>query len=151
MAGEVIQLTEFSSAHVDQLHALYQNEWWSHDRTVEQTQKAIAGSSLNFGFVNRDTDELVAYTRVLSDFVLKAIISDVIVRPDFRNHGLGARLMEAVLSHPALAEVKRFELSCLPEMEPFYARWGFTADLSATRRLLKAFSPKPIPAESLSG
>ena len=130
---EVIRLAQFSATHIEQLHALYQNEWWSRGRTLEQTQKIVAGSALNFGFVSRDTDELVAYTRVLSDFVIKVCIYDVIVRPDFRKHKLGARLIEAVLSHPALVEVKHFELSCLPDVEPFYARWGFKSDLGALR------------------
>lgn len=55
---------------------------------------------------------------------------DVIVAPAFRNLGLGRQLMETIVKHPTLKVVKHLELYCLPDMVPFYERWGFSTEVS---------------------
>jgi hypothetical protein len=35
-------------------------------------------------------------------------------------------LLDAVVGHPHLAEVRSIELVCQPGLVPFYRRWGFT-------------------------
>ncbi|WP_417714868.1 GNAT family N-acetyltransferase [Pseudoalteromonas obscura] len=54
--------------------------------------------------------ELVGFARVLSDFIYKAVIFDVIVAPDERGKGLGITLMELIKHHPKLNKVLHFEL-----------------------------------------
>ena len=110
--------------HINQLHDLYQNEWWTKDRTLDETQEIVKNSSVVIAFVN-DDDDLVAFARVLSDFVAKAIIFDVIVEPHYRKQGLGKKLMDAILLHDKLQKVKHFELYCLPKMVAFYKDYGF--------------------------
>jgi predicted GNAT family N-acyltransferase len=82
------------------------------------------------GVVEQDSKRLVGFARVLTDSIFKAFIFDVIVASDYRDKKLGALLMDAVLSHRNLQQVKHFELYCLPEMESFYQRWGFSRDVS---------------------
>ncbi len=81
------------------------------------------------GAVDQVSGQLVAFARVLTDGVFKAKIFDVIVAPDFRNRGLGTQLMNAIRENPQLRDVRNLELYCLPEMAPFYERWGFTSNL----------------------
>ena len=38
--------------------------------------------------------------------------------------------MDAIVNHPTLSAVKHLELYCLPNMVPFYERWGFSTDVS---------------------
>jgi hypothetical protein len=52
-------------------------------------------------------------------------------------------LMDAVVNHPALRSVTHLELYCLPEMTPFYERWGFTTDLGELRLMRLARSLPP--------
>lgn len=61
------------------------------------------------------------------------LFQNVVVAPDFRGHQLGRALLDAVVSHPALARVGHIELYCLPELVPFYQKWGFTGELGALR------------------
>jgi hypothetical protein len=35
-----------SAAQLQELHALYQNEWWSKGRTLEETRKCVDGSQI---------------------------------------------------------------------------------------------------------
>ncbi len=118
-----------SQAHIQQLHALYQNESWSKGRSLEETASCIQDSSLYIALLGAH-DNLVAFARVLSDYIFKAIIFDVIVQEQCRGDGLGDVLIELIKNHPRLSRVKHFELYCVPELHPFYARHGFTTDVS---------------------
>jgi predicted GNAT family N-acyltransferase len=110
------------------LHSLYQREWWTKSRTVEQTQAIVANSSIVVGIVD-SKDDLVAFARVLTDFIVKALILDVIVAEERRNERLGAALMHYLIEHPKLARVADFELYWRPEMGSFYRKWAFTSDI----------------------
>ncbi len=121
--------------HKSQLWDLYRGEWWSADRTLQDTHDIIAGSSINFGIVDLTQDRLVAYSRVLTDYIRKALIYDVIVAPTHRGLHLGARQMDRILSHPKLARVAHFELGCKPDLVAFYERWDFSADLAGTNHM----------------
>jgi hypothetical protein len=37
--------------------------------------------------------------------------------------------MRRIVEHPDLRAVKHFELACLRELAPFYARFGFTTEV----------------------
>jgi GNAT superfamily N-acetyltransferase len=75
----------------------------------------------------------VAVARVLTDFIYKATIYDVIVDEELRGRGFGRALVEAILKHPDLQNVRDVELYTRPELIPFYEKWGFTADLPEAR------------------
>ena len=113
---------------VAQLHSLYRQEWWTKDRTLEETQACVDGSQLCIGLINAN-DELIGFARVLTDYTFKALIFDLIVRKDHRKTGLGDKLITLITSHTRLQAVKHFELYCLPEMHDFYARHQFTNNL----------------------
>ncbi|KOP24799.1 GCN5 family acetyltransferase [Hapalosiphon sp. MRB220] len=129
----VEQLTE---AQISDLLDLYKNEFWSHKRTRDQVEKMLAASDIVIGLVD-ECDRLVAFTRILTDFIYRATIYDVIVKPSHRNMGLGAKLMESVINHPKLNSVEVLALYCLPEMINFYQRWGFTVDVDELRLMFR--------------
>ncbi len=113
-----------SDKHIKQLHRLYINEWWTRDRTLEETQYVVKNSSVVIAIID-EQDDLAAFVRVLSDFVFKATIFDFIVREDMRSQRLGDRLMALLRRHERLQKVKHFELYCLPEMREYYEQYGF--------------------------
>ena len=86
-----------------------------------------------FGVCEPCSGRLLAFARVLTDGVFKAFVFDVIVAKDSRGRGLGSRLMRRILEHPDLREVKHVEVACLPELETFYERLGFTTDVGGIR------------------
>mmetsp|Transcript_14152 Transcript_14152/g.16114 ORF Transcript_14152/g.16114 Transcript_14152/m.16114 type:complete len:137 (-) Transcript_14152:75-485(-) len=126
-------VTELSNEYITQLHSLYQKEWWSKTRTLEET-KACVSNSLCFGLVRDET--LVAFARVITDFTFKAIIFDVIVRKEYRGMGLSTNLLERIKQDPRIKDVKSKELYCLPEMEQFYENQGFSANFNGRKLLL---------------
>lgn len=111
--------------HVDQLLDLYRQEWWSATRQKPDVTRMLAESDYIFGWVDPAVDQLVAFCRVLSDRVYRAIVFDVIVSPAHRGQGLGHSLLNQVVQHPELAQLECIQLFCKPEMVPFYQRLGF--------------------------
>jgi predicted GNAT family N-acyltransferase len=111
---------------VGQLLELYAAADWASHRTREDVDRMLSETDLVFALVDRSQDRLVGFTRVLTDFVYRAMVFDVIVAPGERERGLGRRLLDAVVHAPQLVRVETLELTCQPELIAFYARWGFT-------------------------
>ena len=86
-------------------------------------------SDFIFGIVAPNSPQLLAFARVLTDHVFKALLLDVIVHPDHRSAGLGSFLMAQITAHPVLSRVRHIELFCLPARADFYRRQGFTSEL----------------------
>ena len=130
----VHRLTE---AQVTELVALYRNEWWTRNRQEVGVRRMLEGTGLIFalcaGGAPGAPGRLVAFARVVTDFVYRATIYDVIVSADYRGRGLGQMLMNNILSDPKLAGVEYLELYCLPELMPFYRGLGFTDELGGVR------------------
>ena len=112
-----------------ELMELYQHEWWTNERREDDVARMLRHTDLVVGVCTDPGDRLVGFTRVLTDRAYKAVIFDVIVAEAHRKTGLGRKLIEHVLDHPMLADVRHLELYCRPELIPFYEQWGFTAAL----------------------
>ena len=76
------------------------------------------------GIVNKK-EKLIGFARVLSDYVFKAEIYDVIIDKKYRGKGLGELLIKEILEHKKLKNIKQFNLQCLEDMTPFYKKFGF--------------------------
>ncbi len=116
--------------HIQELHALYQGEWWTRGRSLDDVRRMIEHSDFIFALCDPVADRLIAFARVLTDRVFKALVFDVIVAPDRRAEGLGRRMMDSIIRHPMLESVRHIELYCLPELVPFYERLGFSTDVA---------------------
>ena len=126
----------------DELVALFQSAWWTAARTPQAIARMLEGSDVVVGLVDSASGQLVGFSRAITDGAFLAVVLDVIVAPDLRGTGLGARLMDELLSRPELAEVDSIELVCQPELVDFYRRWGFTD--SVGRSLLMRRSNNPL-------
>ena len=123
---------QLDNKQMEQLHALYQCESWSAGRSLEETQIAVKNSQLCFALVDGEKN-LVAFARVLTDYIFKALIFDVIVDGKYRGRGLGNTLVMTIKNYSRLSQVKHFELYCLPELHDFYGKHGFTLNVSDMR------------------
>ncbi|HVA90370.1 MAG TPA: GNAT family N-acetyltransferase [Chloroflexota bacterium] len=105
-----------------QLQNLQQQTSWARDRSLLDLQRAVAGSDLVISAWRGDV--LVGCVRVLSDFVYRAILCDVIVHPHYQQQGIGRQLVEEVTGHPRLARVQKFTL-LTSTARSFYERLGW--------------------------
>ena len=133
--------TALTPALVEQLHALYRNEWWTSDRRLSDLEKMLQGSDFVFAYVD-EGERLAGFARVLSDHVYKAFLFDVIVRPAYRGTGLGGRIMRDVTTHPVLSRVSSIELYCRPDLNDFYRSFGFVKVASGEIDLMRRVRPE---------
>lgn len=129
-------ISELNEQQISELTDLYQNEFWSKNRTQPEVAKMLRASDIVIGLVD-ECDRLVGFTRVLTDFVYRGVIFDVIVKSTHRDRGLGKKLLDLVVAHPQLRAVEYLSLFCLPEMVPFYERWGFTNEHGGLQLMLR--------------
>ena len=129
-------VSELTEQQISELTELYKNEFWSQNRTQPDVAKMLAASDIVIGLVD-ECDRLIGFIRVLTDFVYRAFIFDVIVKSTHRNQGLGQKLLDSVVHHPQLRAVEYFGLYCLPEMVPFYERWGFTTEIGGLQVMIR--------------
>lgn len=104
-----------------ELQDLYRFTHWGRSRTLEQIDRMLIGSDLCFS-VKRD-ERLVAFCRMLTDFVFRATIWDILVHPDHQGQGLGTRLITYALKHPAVKDIPIIT-SYSSDLVPFLKRQG---------------------------
>lgn len=145
------EISDSREIDVDQLLELFRQTDWAKDRTAEETRTLVEHSSLVLSV--REGDRLVAFARVLTDFIFRASVYDVVVRNDVQQKGIGRALINKLLGHPSLRRVPAFHL-LTKDKRPFYEKLGFemTADrgLSAMILVRDRFSIRS-PRERLAG
>ncbi len=124
---------ELTETQIQELHDLFKNEWWTKQRTLEDTRQCVQGSQICIGLV--DDTKLAGFVRVITDYTFKALIFDLIIKKQYRNKSLGKKLIHLVKSHEAIKDVPHFELYCLPELRDFYRSCGFTDDINGIELL----------------
>ncbi len=113
---------DFDPAH---LVTLYTQAPWAKGRTVEDARQMLAQTDLAVSAW--DGDCLVGFGRVLTDYVYRASIWDVIVHPDYQGQDVGTQIMERILHHPDLKRVELFWLNTR-DKQAFYEKLGFTSN-----------------------
>jgi GNAT superfamily N-acetyltransferase len=117
--------TDPARLDIDAMHAYLARSYWSPGIPRETVERA-ARNSLCFGVYERASGKQVGLARVVTDHATFAYLCDVYVLEEHRGHGLGKRLMETVMAHPALTGARRAMLGTR-DAHGLYARHGFAA------------------------
>lgn len=123
MAIEIIDY--LSERQIEDLHQLYQSAWWSKDRELPDIKRMLKNTDIVVAIRDIDAKKVIGFSRVITDFVYKALILDLIVAPDYRGNQLDHLMIDTICHHPKLISVKDFELYCRQELIPFYQKWNF--------------------------
>jgi GNAT superfamily N-acetyltransferase len=106
----------------DAIHAFLRTAYWSPDVERDVVERSIDGS-LPFGLYAPD-GELAGFARAVTDGASFAWIADVFVLEPHRGRGLGVWLVENVLAHPEVRDVRRVMLGTA-DAHGLYERFGF--------------------------
>lgn len=118
----------------EQLQRLFaRTAFWAKTRSLSDLEVAIANS--NPVITVWDGAALIGCARATSDGVYRATIWDVLIDPDYQGRGLGRKLVETVLAHPAMNRVERTYLMTTHQQR-FYERIGFEVNATTTMLLL---------------
>ena len=72
-----------------------------------------------------DENTLVGFGRVVTDYVLHAMIYDMIVLPDYQGRGIGTRIIETLVNRCKEQGIRDVQLFCAKGKRAFYERNGF--------------------------
>jgi len=117
-----ITISETREVPVRQLRRLHDTTTWARGRTPAQLQAIVRNSDVLL--TAWDDDTLIGCARVLTDFVVRALVCDVIVDPAYQGLGIGRLLVEAIESHPALRDIEQITLFTTRKRD-FYAHLGW--------------------------
>ena len=106
---------------VDAIVDMLTRAYWAIGRPPERTERAIR-NSLVFGVYDGDTQ--IGVARVVTDYSIFAYLCDVFILEDYRAHGLGKWLLETILEHPDLREMRRW-LLVTNDAHGLYRQYGF--------------------------
>jgi GNAT superfamily N-acetyltransferase len=135
--GEVLISTDRARLDVDMIHGFLTNCYWAKGITRDVVARSIE-HSLCFG-VYDGSGAQVGFARVVSDFATVAYLGDVFVLESHRGRGLSKLLMECIMRHPALQNLRRWIL-LTRDAHGLYARFGF-ASLSSPARYMELHRP----------
>lgn len=119
----VITFSEKKDLNPAKLVRLYQQALWAKGRRLEDAREMLRHTDVAITAWNGD--RLIGFGRVLTDYVYRATIWDVIVDKAHQRQGVGTDIVQRILHHPRLKKVELFWLCT--RMPGFYEKLGFSS------------------------
>lgn len=94
---------------------------WASKRSKETIEKSVE-SSLCFGAYHEGKQ--IAFARVITDGCTFAYLCDVFVEEKYRGQGISKALMEKIMDHQSLQNLRRFVLAT-EDAHGLYEKFGF--------------------------
>ena len=128
--------TDPARLDLDTIADFLKRAYWANTRPRQRTERAIQ-NSLVFGVY--EGDQQIGLARVVSDYSVFAYLCDVYIHEDYRSNGLGKWLMQSIMDHPDLKDVRRW-LLVTNDAHGLYRRFGFTT-IEDPERWMQYFRP----------
>jgi len=130
--------TDPARLDIDAICDFLKRAYWANTRPRERTERAIQ-NSLVFGVY--EGEKQIGLARVVSDYSIFAYLCDVFIHEDYRSHGLGKWLIETIMEHPDLKEMRRWVL-VTNDAHGLYKQYGFTS-LEDSEHWMQSFKRFP--------
>jgi GNAT superfamily N-acetyltransferase len=135
--GEFLISTSREKLDLDVVHGFLTNCYWAKGISREIVERSISGA-LCFGIYDAAGAQL-GFARVISDFATIAYIGDVFILESHRGLGLGKWLMECIMQHLALQNLRRWILTTR-DAHGLYAEFGFKS-VKSPERFMEIYRP----------
>lgn len=115
--------TDPARLDLDSIYAFLSRTYWARHRPRHVFEEAVR-NSLCFGLYDQRAQ--IGFARVITDRATFGYLADVYVLESHRRRGLGQWLVESILAHPELKDLRRW---CLltRDMHPLYEKCGFVS------------------------
>lgn len=121
--GQYELSTDPAKLDPDVIHGFLTSSYWAAGISREVVRRSIE-NSLCFGVYQ--SDQQVAFARVVSDFATFAYVGDVFVLEAHRGKGLSQWMMESIMNHERLQHLRRWTL-LTRDAHGLFEKFGFTA------------------------
>jgi GNAT superfamily N-acetyltransferase len=126
---------------LDAIHAYLTRSYWATGIPREIVERSLR-HSLCFGLY-RDNEQ-AGFARVVTDLATFAYLADVFVLEAHRGQGLSKWLMECVLDHPDVRDLRRWHL-VTRDAQGLYAKFGFAEPEPGKHMERRRENPYPLP------
>jgi GNAT superfamily N-acetyltransferase len=134
--GEYVISTDPSRIDVDAVHAFLARSYWATGISRAVVARSIEGS-LNFGLYAGESP--AGFARVITDGATFAYLADVFVLEEHRGKGLGVWMLETIMSHPQLQNLRVWRLAT-KDAHGLYEKAGFRP-LDHPERMMEIVDP----------
>ena len=134
---EFVISTDRERLSLDVIHNFLTNCYWAKGIPRNVVAQSIE-HSLCFGIYDGSGAQ-IGFARVVSDFATVAYLGDVFVLESHRGRGLSKWLMQCVMEHPALQNLRRWIL-LTRDAHALYSKFGFTP-VKAPERYMELHQP----------
>lgn len=106
---------------------------WKTPRTPEEHFQILQGSDHIVLAVDDDSGRVVGFITAITDGLQAAFIPLLEVLPEYRHRGIGSKLVKRMIGE--LKDYFCVDLTCDPDLQPFYARFGMIRSSGMVLRL----------------
>lgn len=124
---------------IDAICDFLSKSYWANKRPPDVIENSLQ-HSLNFGVYDlQNKRRQVGFARVVTDYSTFAYLCDVVIQENYRGRALGKWMMECIMSHSELQNLKRW---CLltKDAHGLYKQFGFR-ELDEPSRWMEIFNP----------
>jgi len=99
--------------------------WWKNHYDPSGIKQLIQGSFAFAVVIDIEKGKAIGMGRVISDGISDAYIQDLVILPEYRNQGIGKKLVETLLNHCISNGLLWIGLISEPGKDDFYRSLGF--------------------------
>lgn len=110
----------------DAFFKLYESTGWNEEYKLTADEIFDCLSASWYMVSAYDEDRLVGFGRVLSDGKLHALITEMIVLPDYQGQGIGKAIIEFITSICLKHEIRDIQLFSAKGKAGFYEKYGYS-------------------------
>ena len=99
--------------------------WWKDHYDKSGIKYLIKGSFVFAVVVDKKTGKTIGMGRVLSDGISDAYIQDLVILQEYRNKGIGKKLVKKLIDYCKSKNIHWIALISEPNQEEFYKKIGF--------------------------
>ena len=137
---DLLVSTDPSRLDLDTVHGFLSRSYWAAGIPRDVVDRSIRHSICFAAYVDGTQ---VGFARVISDRATFAYLSDVFVIESVRGRGVGKRLMECIMEHPALQGLRLWTLFTR-DAHGLYHHYGFR-EAKHPERLMEIRAAHPYP------
>ena len=128
---------------VGMVHRFLADSYWAKGIPRRIVERSIAGS-FAFGIYQGEGagERQVGFARVITDAATFAYLADVFVLPEYRGRGLSKWLMDCILAHPELQDLRTWLLAT-GDAHGLYRQFGFKGVVELNRH--ESYMARPNP------
>ena len=99
--------------------------WWKDHYNPAELKWLIKGSFVFIVAIEKKTNRAIGTGRLISDGVSDAYIQDLVITSNYRNRGIGKKMIDVLINYSKKNNISWLGLISEPNQDNFYKKNGF--------------------------